>query len=361
MNLPQRIATCFFVLTASACDAKQSYRLETFVTGLDKPWGLAFLPDGSALVTEHRGELRRVSTSGELGPPIENVPEVYFGGQGGLFDVLPHPAFAQNSLVYLSFAEGTASANHTAVARGRLVDNSLEDVEVIFRNSPDKASSGHFGARMVFLPDGNLMLTTGDGQVNREAAQDLTSGLGKVMRMTEDGKPALGNPFPEAPYVYSYGHRNPQGLALAKDGTIWTHEHGPKGGDEVNRIEPGVNYGWPAITFGINYNGDIISPHTALPGMAQPLHYWVPSIAPCGLTVYSGSLFPEWEGDLFVGALAGQQLKHVKIRDGEVVGDEALLTELGVRIRDVRTGPDGALYVLTNGLPGKIIRVLPAQ
>ena len=362
MNFFQRLVIALLVLAVTACDAEPaSYRLETFATGLEKPWSLAFLPDGSALVTEHRGELRRVSADGELGPPIENVPEVYFRGQGGLFDVLPHPDFAQNRVVYLSFAEGTSSANHTAVARGRLVDNQLEDVEVIFRNRPEKTSAGHFGGRMVFLPDGNLLLTTGDGQENRESAQDIKSGLGKVLRMKEDGSPAEGNPFPDSPYVYSYGHRNPQGLALARDGTIWTHEHGAKGGDEINRIEPGVNYGWPAITFGINYNGDIISPHTALPGMAQPQHYWVPSIAPCGLTVYHGALFPEWEGDLFVGALAGQLVKRVKIRDDHVVEEETLLDELGVRIRDIRTGPDGALYVLTNGLPGKIIRILPPQ
>lgn len=361
MNTIPRIGILFLILATCACNADQHYRLETYVTGLDKPWSLAFLPDGSALVTEHSGKLRRIDKNGELGPPIANVPDVYFGGQGGLFDVLPHPDFAQNGLIYLSFAQGTARANHTAIARGRLVENRLDDVEVIFRNSPDKSSSGHFGGRMVFLPDGNLMFSTGDGQVNRESAQDLKSGLGKIMRIQEGGRPADGNPFPEAPYVYSYGHRNPQGLALAADGTIWTHEHGPRGGDEINRIEPGVNYGWPAITFGINYDGNIISPHTALPGMAQPQHYWVPSIAPCGLTVYSGSLFPDWEGDLFVGALSAQEVRRLEIRDGKVVEEETLFSELGVRIRDVRTGPDGALYIVTNGLPGKIIRVVPAD
>lgn len=359
MNTFQRFVICLFALAATACHADPVYRLETFVTGLEKPWGLAFLPDGSMLVTEHRGQLHRVSTAGQVGPPIENVPAVYFAGQGGLFDVLPHPDFAHNGLIYLSFAQGSARRNQTAIARGRLVDNRLEEVEVIFQVRPGKSSSGHFGGRMLFLPDGSLLLTTGDGQENRKTAQDLAGGLGKILRMQEDGSPADGNPFPEAPYVYSYGHRNPQGLALAPDGTLWTHEHGPRGGDEVNRIDAGVNYGWPEITFGINYDGNIISRHTALPGMAQPQHYWVPSIAPSGLTVYSGTLFPQWQGDLFVGALSAQQVRRLEIRDGSVVDEETLFSELNVRIRDVRTGPDGALYLLTNGSPGEIIRVLP--
>ncbi len=225
------------------------YRLETWAGGLDLPWSIAFLPDGSALVTELGGRLLHIDASGTPVTPVENVPPVYFAGQGGLFDVVLHPRFAENQLVYLSFAEGSRKDNGTAVVRGRLQGNALEDTEVIFRNFTRKDTAVHYGGRMAFLPDGSLLLTTGDGFDYREAAQDIDSGLGKVLRMNDDGTPALGNPFPGSPYVYSYGHRNPQGLAVSRSGTIWLHEHGPRGGDELNRIEPGVNYGWPAITY----------------------------------------------------------------------------------------------------------------
>ena len=357
----RRLSMLLLALSAANCTAEVPYRLETFATGLDKPWSLAFLPDGSALVTELPGNLRRISPDGAVGEPIKNVPLVYFAGQGGLFDVALHPHFSDNQLVYLSYAEGTKGDNGTAVARGRLSGNSLEQFEVIYRNTPRKDTPVHYGGRMVFLADGTLLLTTGDGFDYREAAQDIGSGLGKVLRMNDDGSPAAGNPFPESPYVYSYGHRNAQGLAVARDGTVWLHEHGPKGGDEVNRIGPGLNYGWPAITFGIDYNGAIISPHTTWPGMEQPEHYWVPSIAPSGLAIYEGRLFPQWSGDLFVGALVDHEVRRLEIDDGEVKGEETLFEELAVRIRDVRNGPDGALYIVTNGNPGKVIRVVPAE
>lgn len=209
---------------------------------------------------------------------------------------------------------------------------------------------------MVFLADGTLLLTTGDGFDYREAAQDVSSGLGKVLRMNDDGTPARGNPFSEASYVFSYGHRNPQGLALGRSGEIWLHEHGPKGGDELNRIEPAVNYGWPAITYGLDYSGAIISPYTEWEGMAQPEHYWVPSIAPSGLAVYEGKLFPQWQGDLFVGALVDKEVRRLDISGGKVIGEEPLFSTIDARIRDVRVGSEGALYLLT---PDKIIRVLP--
>ena len=350
-----------FAVCTSTCTAKVPYRLETFATGLELPWSLAFLPDGSALVTELPGRLRRISARGEVGEPIENVPPVYFAGQGGLFEVVLHPDFAHNQLVYLSYAAGPPQSNATTVARGRLQENRLEKPEVIFENTPRKDTPVHYGGRMAFLPDGTLLLTTGEGFNYREAAQDIHSGLGKVLRMNDDGSPAAGNPFPDAPYVYSYGHRNPQGLAIAADGTIWLHEHGPMGGDEVNRIEPGLNYGWPAITFGLDYNGAIISPHTAWPGMQQPEHFWVPSIAPSGLAIYSGGLFPQWQGDLFVGALVNHDVHHLTVKDGEITGEEALFGELAARIRDVRNGPDGALWILTNGSPGQVIRVVPGE
>jgi glucose/arabinose dehydrogenase len=343
------------------CGAEVPYRLEVWATGLETPWSLAFLPDGTALVTERAGTLRHIGAGGEVGAPIDGVPAVYHAGQGGLFDVLLHPQHHDNGLVYLSYAEGPPKDNATAVARGRLDGDRLADVEVIYRVTPRKDTPVHYGGRMAFLPDGTLLLTTGDGFDYREAAQDIGSGLGKVIRITADGAPAPGNPFPESPYVYSYGHRNPQGLAVAADGTVWLHEHGPRGGDEVNRIEPGVNYGWPAITYGVDYSGAIISPHTAWPGMAQPQHYWVPSIAPSGLAIYAGELFPEWRGDLFVGALVGREVRRLDVENGRIGGEHALFSELGVRIRDLRVGPDGALYVVTNGKPGQVVRVVRGE
>lgn len=361
----QRILRSLLVLVLAlgtvTCSAAVPYRLETWATGLEMPWSLAFLRDGSALVTERPGRLRHIAPDGEVGAPIEGVPAVHHAGQGGLFDVVLHPRFADNALVYLCFAEGPPGSNATAVARGRLEGNRLTGVETIFRVTPRKSTPAHYGGRMAFLPDGTLLLTTGDGFNYREAAQDTGSGLGKVLRMTDDGRPAPGNPVPEAPYVWSYGHRNPQGLAVAADGTVWLHEHGPRGGDELNRIVAGANYGWPAVTYGIDYSGAIISPHTALPGMTQPEHYWVPSIAPSGLAVYAGDMFPEWRGDLFVGALVDHEVRRLTVRDGAVGAEEALFTELAVRIRDVRVGPEGALYIVTNGAPGEVVRVVRRQ
>jgi glucose/arabinose dehydrogenase len=334
------------------------YRLDAWAEGLELPWSLAFLPDGSALVTELGGSLRRIDAQGTVGEPIVNVPPVYFAGQGGLFDVVLHPQFANNRLVYLSYAEGTPGDNGTAVARGRLVGNALEDVEVVFRNFTRKDTAVHYGGRLAFLPDGTLLLTTGDGFDYREAAQDVDSGLGKVLRMNDDGSAAAGNPFPGSPYVFSYGHRNPQGLAVSAQGDIWLHEHGPRGGDELNLIESGINYGWPAITYGLDYSGAVISPYSEWQGMAQPEKYWVPSIAPSGLSIYEGDLFPEWRGDLLLGALVDQEVRRIDLSGDRVVGEEALFEELNARVRDVRVGPEGALYVLT---PDRIVRITPAE
>lgn len=341
----------------SSCHAEVPYQPQTVATGLETPWSLAFLPDGSYLVTELPGHLRRIAANGQVSEPLSGVPEVYYAGQGGLFDVVLHPDFASNQLVYLSYAEGDRKDNGTAIARGRFSDTGLQDVEVLFRMQTRKDTPVHYGGRMAFLADGSLLLTSGDGFNYREAAQDVNSQLGKLLRMTDDGQPAAGNPFAESPYVYSYGHRNPQGLAVASDGTIWLHEHGPKGGDEVNRIEAGANYGWPAITFGLDYSGAIISPHTSWPGMAQPEHYWVPSIAPSGLAVYEGEMFPEWSGDLLIGALVDQEVRRLEVSMGKTGSEETLFPEIGARVRDVRVGPDGAIYILTNGAPGELIRV----
>ena len=341
----------------ATCSLAADYRQETWVEGLDLSWSLAFLPDGSALVTELGGTLRRIDGAGAASDPVANVPAVYFAGQGGLFDVVLHPDFARNRLVYISYAEGSPNNNGTAIARGRLVGNVLEDVEVIFRNFSRKDTAVHYGGRMVFLADGTLLLTTGDGFDYREAAQDVDSGLGKVLRMNDDGSPVTDNPFPGSPYVFSYGHRNPEGLAVSAQGDIWLHEHGPRGGDELNRIEAGVNYGWPAITFGVDYSGAVISPYTEWEGMAQPEKYWVPSIAPSGLSVYEGELFPAWRGDLLLGALVDKEVRRVDLAGGAVAGEEALFEALEARVRDVRVGPEGALYILTTD---RIVRVTPA-
>lgn len=336
----------------------EAYQLETWAGELDLPWSITFLPDGSALVTELGGRLYHIDASGRSRQPVMNVPEVYFAGQGGLFDVVLHPAFADNRLVYLSFAEGGKKDNGTAVARGRLEGSSLEEVEVIFTNFTRKDTPVHYGGRLAFLPDGTLLLTTGEGFNYREAAQDIDSGLGKVLRMNDDGSAALGNPFPGSPYVYSYGHRNPQGLAVSQSGEVWLHEHGPRGGDELNRIEPGRNYGWPAITFGVDYSGAVISPYTEWEGMEQPQHYWVPSIAPSGLAIYEAGLFPEWRGDLFIGALVNHEVRRLVMTAGTVDREETVFSELAARIRDVRVGPQGALFILT---PDRVVKITPGD
>lgn len=356
MNPAAIFALAFLTLLSCAPAQAQGYRLATWAEGLEQPWSLAFLPDGSALVTELGGRLYPLAADGTVGAPLENVPAVYFAGQGGLFDVLPHPDFAANRLIYLSYAEGGPDDNGTAVLRARLGAGRLEESTVIFRNFSRKDTAVHYGGRLAFLPDGTLLLTTGDGFDYREAAQDVGSGLGKVLRMTDDGRPASGNPFPGSPYVYSYGHRNPQGLAVSEAGVIWLHEHGPRGGDEVNRIEAGSNYGWPAATHGLDYSGAVISPFTELEGVTPPVHVWTPSIAPSGLAVYAAGLFPAWRGNLFIGALVDREVRRLNLSGGNVVAEEALFTELQARVRDVRAGPEGALYLL---LPDRIVRVTP--
>ncbi len=354
MSIITRILAVAVAVVLSSQSPAANYQLETWAGDLDLPWSIAFLPDGGALVTELGGQLRRIDASGRVGKPVTNVPDVYFAGQGGLFDVVLHPDFSNNQWVYLSFAEGDPNDNGTAIARGRLAGNALEDVAIIFRNFTRKDTPVHYGGRMVFLADGTLLLTTGDGFDYREAAQDIDSGLGKVLRLKDDGTAARGNPYPGSPYVFSYGHRNPQGLVTSASGVVWLHEHGPRGGDELNRIESGVNYGWPAITYGVDYSGAVISPYTKWEGMAQPEHYWVPSIAPSGLALYEGDQFPEWKGDLLVGALVNREVRRLDLSGGKVVGEEKLFSELAARIRDVRGGPDGALYVLT---PDRVVRI----
>ncbi|MFS8041835.1 PQQ-dependent sugar dehydrogenase [Xanthobacter sp. AM33] len=344
--------------------AGEQVRVVPFAEGLEHPWSIAFLPDGRLLVTEREGRLRVVDASGQLGPPIAGVPQVAARGQGGLLDVALDPAFASNRLIYLSYSEPRPDGVATAVARARLSEDltRLTDLQVIFRQQPAHSGGNHFGSRLVFAPDGMLFVTLGDRFDLMDKAQDLSTTLGKVVRIAPDGAIPADNPFRDRPgarpEIFSYGHRNVQGGAIERTtGRLWTIEHGPRGGDEVNRPEAGKNYGWPVIGYGRHYSGARIGEGTRKAGMEQPLFYWDPSIAPSGAAFYSGDLLPGFKGQLFVGALAGQALVEVKIRDGAVTGEERL--PLGKRIRDVRQGPDGALWLATDDT-GEILRVVPA-
>lgn len=338
----------------------------TVAKGLEHPWSLAFLPDGRMLVTERPGRLRYVTPEGALSEPIAGVPAVHDEGQGGLLDVILDPGFAGNSTIYLSYAEPAADGtNGTAVARARLDGNALADLAVIFRQQPKFKSNHHFGARLVFGRDGNLFVTTGERNSQRDKAQDLGTHIGKVVRITPAGGVPVDNPFAgqagALPEIWSWGHRNIQGAALHPEtGELWTHEHGPRGGDEINIARAGRNYGWPVITYGREYSGPAIGEGTAKAGMEQPAHYWVPSIAPSGMVFHSGRSFPAWKGQLFVGALGATQLVRLEVAsDGKVLEEERIA--IGKRVRDVREGPDGALYLVTDEDAGEILRVAPVN
>jgi glucose/arabinose dehydrogenase len=345
-----------------------SYKTTIVASGLDHPWSLAFLPDGSMLVTERSGALRVIRDGKLVEAAVTGVPAVYAEGQGGLLDVVLDPNFATNSLIYLSYSEGTDEANATAVARARFDGAALQDVTRIYRVSPDKEAGGHFGGRLAFMADGTLLLTTGDGFEYREQAQDKASGLGKIVRITTDGKIPADNPFVNEagarPEVWSYGHRNVQGLAIdAATGIVYQTEHGALSGDEANIIVKGGNYGWPIATYSVDYSGAVISPFTDKEGTIQPIAVWKPvQLAPSGLAVYRGALFPSWDGDLLVGALAERQVRRLDLTaDGKIAGEEKLFSELKKRIRDVRVGPDGAVYLVTDEEDGEVIRVDPAN
>jgi aldose sugar dehydrogenase len=340
---------------------------ETFAKGLVHPWGLAFLPDGRLLVTERPGRLRIVNQQGQVLPPVAGVPDVYASGQGGLLDVALAPDFASSQWVYLSYAEPRGGGrNGTSVARGKFVATPeaarLQETQVIFRQEPAYASSHHFGSRLVFMPDGSLFVTAGERFSQRDEAQNPSNHIGKLMRIEPDGAAYAGNPKRPGwrPEVWSIGHRNVQAAALnPTSGKLWTVEHGARGGDEINIPEAGRNYGWPVISYGRNYDGSKIGVGTHKAGMEQPVYYWDPSIAPSGATFYTGALVPEWQGNLFVGALAGQALHRMLLDGDQVVGEEILLSDLGARIRDVRQGADGALWLLTDEDNGRVLRVLP--
>jgi glucose/arabinose dehydrogenase len=343
------------------------YKVAEIAKGLDHPWSMAFLPDGSMLVTERVGRLRLIK-AGSLQPqPISGVPSVHTGSQAGLFDIVLHPDFARNNIVYLTYAAGTSAANGTQVARARFDGTSLMDLRVIFTAMPLKGTDNHYGGRMAFLPDGTFLLTIGEGFEYREKAQDLTSDLGKIVRLNEDGTVPRDNPFigqtSVRPEVYTWGHRNPQGLIFdAQSNRVYETEHGPRGGDELNIIVARKNYGWPVITYGMDYSGAYVSPYTERAGLEQPVIYWTPSIAPSGLAMYRGDKFPAWQGDLFAGALAFKHLRRIHLDDrGNVVDQEQLLNDLHWRIRDVRAPPDGYLYVCTDETDGRVVRLEPAN
>jgi aldose sugar dehydrogenase len=346
---------------------RTGYKVTEIAKGLDHPWSMAFLPDGSMLVTERVGRLRLIKGGTLLAEPIGGVPPVHTGSQAGLFDIVLHPNFTQNQIVYLTYAAGTKAANDTQVARARFDGRTLQDLQVIFKAMPLKDTDNHYGGRLAFLPDGTFALTIGEGFEYREQAQDLSSDLGKIVRLNEDGTVPRDNPFvgraSVRPEIYTWGHRNEQGLIFdAQSGRLYETEHGPRGGDELNTIVAGRNYGWPVITYGMDYSGAYVSPYTQRPGLEQPVIYWTPSIAPSGLAIYRGDQFPAWQGDLFVGALAFKHLRRLHLDErGNVVYQEQLLNDLHWRIRDVRVAPDGYLYVCTDETDGRVLRLEPAN
>lgn len=354
--------------------ANVAYEVSDYVTGLQKPWGLAFLPNGALLVSEKAGRLR-LFADGRLSDPLAGVPQVDANGQGGLLGLAVDPDFARNGLVYMAFSERQADGrNNTAVARGRLVTAAgqpprLEGTEVIWRQTPSIASRGHFGSRLVFARDGTLYVTTGDRQINesRPNAQRLDTTIGKVVRINADGSVPKDNPFVGRegvrPEIYSSGHRNIQAAALhPQTGELWEVEHGTRGGDELNIVRPGKNYGWPDVAYGIEYGGGAITGGiTRKEGIEQPIYYWDPVIAPSGMAFYTHDAAPAWKGSLFVGGLGPKYLARLTLDGDRVVGEERLLTEVGERLRDVVVGPDGALYVATDNEDGRVLKVTPKR
>ena len=341
-------------------------RAETYASGLVNPWALAFLPDGRLLVTERPGRLRIVARDGALSEPLEGVPTVFARGQGGLLDVALDPRFAENRLIYLSYAEpGDEGTAGTAVARGRLGERGLENVQVIYRQRPKMRGGGHYGSRIVFGRDGKIFITQGDRQSWRDSAQSLSAGLGKIVRVNADGTIPRDNPFVNRtgalPEIWSYGHRNLQGAVLHPEtGQLWTVEHGARGGDELNHPQAGKNYGWPVIAYGVDYSGMRIGDGTGKEGMEQPAYYWDPVIAPSGLMVYTGDAFAGWKGNFLIGSMSPGALVRLVMENGRVVREERYLGELRERIRDVQQGPDGMIYAVTDSPRGRVLRIVPA-
>lgn len=343
-------------------DESLKFKVETVVDGLKEPWGMVFLPDGSMLITEKQGDLIHFKDGKKQ--LVENLPEIFVIGQGGLLDIELHPNYNENGWIYFSFAsdmEKDGKGSNTAIMRAKLSDNKLTDKEVLYKGTPNTDSPNHFGSRIEFDKKGYLFFSIGD-RFNRDVfPQDITTDGGKIYRLNEDGSIPSDNPFVNTKgaktAIYSYGHRNPQGLALHPEtGKMWSHEHGPQGGDEINIIQPGKNYGWPSITYGINYDGTKITDNKSLPGMEQPIHYWVPSIAPCGMVFVTSDKYPAWKGNLLVGSLKFQYLNRCVLDGEKVVKEEKLLENIG-RVRNVRQGPDGYIYAAIE--QKGIVRILP--
>ena len=369
-QLPGALAALGLLGTAAAPALANQPKVAVVAHGLVNPWGLAFLPDGRMLVTERPGRMRMVGTDGKLSPPLPGLPTVAAEGQGGLLDVVADPRFASNRLVYWSYSEADGDGNRTAVARARLDGAAgaerLADVQVVFRQAPLVASKLHFGSRLVFGNDGRLFITLGDRFSRKDDAQTLDNHLGKIVRIEPDGKVPADNPLvgrPGArPEIWSWGHRNVQGAAIhPTTGDLWATEHGPQGGDELNLVQPGRNFGWPVITYGRNYGiGTKIGDGTERADVVAPLAHWVPtSIAPSGMAFLTSDRYPGWKGNLFIGALRGQALVRITLDGNKVASQERLLQSQNERIRDVRQGPDGFLYLLTDNADGRVLKVLP--
>jgi glucose/arabinose dehydrogenase len=367
LRLPVIAGLCLLTVSAAAAEFPSKagpLSVVTVAKGLEHPWGMAFLPDGRMLVTERPGRIRIVDSDGHLSKPIAGVPEVYARGEGGLLDVALDPAFAANRLIYFAFAEAGAGGAATSVARAKLAGDHLEQLQIIFRQRPKVEGSAHFGARLLFLRDGTLLVTLGDRNA-RDLIADLKTDLGKIVRINPDGTIPKDNPFvgraDAAPELYSLGHRNVQGAAInPQTGELWTSEHGARGGDEINVPKPGRNYGWDVISYGTEYSGGKIGEGTSKPGLEQPIYYWDPSIAPSGITFYDGDRFPAWHGNLFVAALKFRMLVRLQIEGHRVVSEERLLEGMRERLRDVVQAPDGYLYLLTDEADGRILRIEPA-
>jgi glucose/arabinose dehydrogenase len=352
--------------------AATGWRAETVAEGIPKPWGMAWLPDGRLLITSKEGKLHLLDGKKLVPIPLEGLPPVFTGGQGGLLDIALHPADKVNPRVYMTMAFGTSAENRTILVQGIFDGKRVHDIKTIFRNEQGKSGGEHFGSRLLFLPDGTLLMSVGDGgnppqrvgdRLARDQAQNLATDNGSILRLTDEGKPAPGNPLASRPgarpEIWTYGHRNIQGLARDPvSGRVWATEHGPRGGDELNLIEGGNNYGWPLQSYGADYRTREPIGQRSVPGMTGPKVAWVPSPAPSGLAVYTGNEFPQWKGSVFSGGLAASDIRRIALdKDGNVVGQDRL--DIGARVRDVRQGPDGYLYALTDEDKGRLLRIVP--
>ena len=339
------------------------YKVETVVDGIDFPWGMVFLPDGSMLISEQEGELIHFKNGNKI--LVQDIPKVYHKNQGGLLDIELHPNYSANGWIYFSMSadiEEDGKGGNTTILRAKLVDNKLVNQEILYKATPNTKSGNHFGSRLEFDREGYLYFSIGDRHNRDVNPQDITKDNGKIYRINDDGSIPLDNPFYNTDgakkAIYSYGHRNPQGMAMnPQTGEIWTHEHGPQGGDEINIIKPGINYGWPKITYGINYDNSTITNDTSLPGMEQPLHYWVPSIAPSGMAFVTSNKYPNWKGNLMVGSLKFKYLNRVVLENNKVIKEEKILENMVGKVRNVRQSPDGYLYVAVEQLG--VLRIVP--